>query len=538
MEIAIEMVIGDHMKKILVAMGVAAFAFVGCVDDSSYSSGPDDDSSSSEKAVSSSSEIAETSFSFNPDEYRTCDKKYEGKFLLHQYDLWYYNDKSHEEVEKIVDEFYKCEKGKWSGPLDSAPENETGGDVIRVAPDDWECDAENEGVVKPWKFYVCSGARIWGYTPARYARCEQGDWVVCEAPSSSSFSALLSSSVTSESSSSVNDASSSSVKSESSSSKNEESSSSVKSSSSSSVILSASEESSSSVVESSSSVAESSSSEVTPQSSSSSADVQSSSSEPESSSSSSEDKVNCSALLEGETGWSWDVPKECRFNPDIDYGSMTDERDGKTYKTVKIGDQTWMAENLNYYDASDLNVKEKSWCFGKKDNGDSSTCDVAGRFYTWAAAIDSVKLANDADNPLECGYDKFCNLTGTVQGICPPGWHLPNNTEWQAFLMAVGGRSTAGKVLKSQTGWNDYKGTSGNGTDAFGFTALPAGFRFCDGGDFLAEGKYTYFWSSVEYERDRETNANNVYVYYYGDNANLYFYPKIYAFSVRCVKNE
>ena len=513
------------MKKFLVAMGVAAFAFVGCVDDSSYSSGPDDDSSSSEKAVSSSSEIAETSSSFNPDEYRTCDKKYEGKFLLYQYretlDAWY-------GTYRVNTVFYKCKNGKWSEPSATSPENLTDGDVIRaapdgwegdefhVAPDDWECDAENEGQVQSWSYmmFVVPHSPM-GYTPTYYARCEQGDWVLCEPESSSS----------------------SSEKSKSSSSKNEESSSSVKSSSSSSVILSASEESSSSVVESSSSVAESSSSEVTPQSSSSSADVQSSSSEPESSSSSSEDKVNCSALLEGETGWSWNVPKECRFNPDIDYGSMTDERDGKTYKTVKIGDQTWMAENLNYYDASDLNVKEKSWCFGKKDNGDSSTCDVAGRFYTWAAAIDSVKLANDADNPLECGYDKFCNLTGTVQGICPPGWHLPNNTEWQAFLMAVGGRSTAGKVLKSQTGWNDYKGTSGNGTDAFGFTALPAGFRFCDGGDFLEEGKYTYFWSSVEYERDRETNANNVYVYYYGDNANLYFYPKIYAFSVRCVKD-
>ena len=204
------------MKKIFAALGIVTFAVVGCDDSSSASSNdnPGVESSSSEAVFSSSS----SEQFFVPSEYRTCDKKYEGKFLLHQYDLWYYNDKSHEEVEKIVDEFYKCEKGKWSGPLDSAPGNETGGDVIRVAPDDWECDAENEGVVKPWKFYVCSGARIWGYTPARYARCEQGDWVVCEAPSSSSSSALLSSSVTSESSSSVNDASSSSVKSESSSS--------------------------------------------------------------------------------------------------------------------------------------------------------------------------------------------------------------------------------------------------------------------------------------------------------------------------------
>ena len=460
------------MKKIFAALGIVTFAVVGCDDSSSASSNDDPgvESSSSEAVFSSSS----SEQFFVPSEYRTCDKKYEGKFLLHQYDLWYYNDKSHEEVEKIVDEFYKCEKGKWSGPLDSAPGNETGGDVIRVAPDDWECDAENEGVVKPWKFYVCSGARIWGYTPARYARCEQGDWVVCEAPSSSSSSALLSSSVTSESSSSVNDASSSSVKSESSSS-----------------------------VEN----PQSSSSEVTRESSS------------------SVSEVSSSSLKD----FDWSLPKETYLNPAIEYDSFIDSRDGKVYRTVKIGEQTWMAENLNYYDDSDLSVKEKSWCYGKNDNGDSTTCDVAGRLYTWAAAIDSARLY--ADKSLVCGYGIACALPDTVYGICPSGWHLPNKAEWEALFSAVGGKSTAGTVLKSQMGWTK----NGNGTDAFGFSALPVGFR-ADNNQFYGDDEDAYFWSSTM-KMDVRNTPYSMSVYYDEKSAYMNFDMK-FSFSVRCLKNN
>lgn len=460
------------MKKIFAALGIVTFAVVGCDDSSSASSNdnPGVESSSSEAVFSSSS----SEQFFVPSEYRTCDKKYEGKFLLHQYDLWYYNDKSHEEVEKIVDEFYKCEKGKWSGPLDSAPGNETGGDVIRVAPDDWECDAENEGVVKPWKFYVCSGARIWGYTPARYARCEQGDWVVCEAPSSSSSSALLSSSVTSESSSSVNDASSSSVKSESSSS-----------------------------VEN----PQSSSSEVTRESSS------------------SVSEVSSSSLKD----FDWSLPKETYLNPAIEYDSFIDSRDGKVYRTVKIGEQTWMAENLNYYDDSDLSVKEKSWCYGKNDNGDSTTCDVAGRLYTWAAAIDSARLY--ADKSLVCGYGIACALPDTVYGICPSGWHLPNKAEWEALFSAVGGKSTAGTVLKSQMGWTK----NGNGTDAFGFSALPVGFR-ADNNQFYGDDEDAYFWSSTM-KMDVRNTPYSMSVYYDEKSAYMNFDMK-FSFSVRCLKNN
>ena len=472
------------MKKIFAALGIVTFAVVGCDDSSSASSNDDPgvESSSSEAVFSSSS----SEQFFVPSEYRTCDKKYEGKFLLHQYDLWYYNDKSHEEVEKIVDEFYKCEKGKWSGPLDSAPGNETGGDVIRVAPDDWECDAENEGVVKPWKFYVCSGARIWGYTPARYARCEQGDWVVCEAPSSSSSSALLSSSVTSESSSSVNDASSSSVKSE------------------------------------------SSSSVENPQSSSS-KDPElvegSSSSEVARESSSSVSEVSSSSLKD----FDWSLPKETYLNPAIEYDSFIDSRDGKVYRTVKIGEQTWMAENLNYYDDSDLSVKEKSWCYGKNDNGDSTTCDVAGRLYTWAAAIDSARLY--ADKSLVCGYGIACALPDTVYGICPSGWHLPNKAEWEALFSAVGGKSTAGTVLKSQMGWTK----NGNGTDAFGFSALPVGFR-ADNNQFYGDDEDAYFWSSTM-KMDVRNTPYSMSVYYDEKSAYMNFDMK-FSFSVRCLKNN
>lgn len=504
------------MKKIFAALGIVTFAVVGCDDSSSASSNDDPgvESSSSEAVFSSSS----SEQFFVPSEYRTCDKKYEGKFLLYQYqeilDAWY-------ETFSVNTVFYKCENGKWLGPLDTAPENETGGDVIRVVSSKdlsssegvrWECNAKKEGRVESWYLYIyaCKRCPIVS-TPTYYARCEQGDWVLCEPESSSS----------------------SSVKSKSSSSKNEESSSSVKSSSSETSV------SSSSVVESSSSVEESSSSEVTPQSSSSSinessssADVQSSSSETESSSSSSEDKVNCSALLEGKTGWSWDVPKECRFNPDIDYGTMTDSRDGKVYRTVKIGNQVWMAENLNFDPGQGGSGDAKydwSWCYGDEPKN----CDVAGRLYTWAAVMDSVKLVNDADNPQDCGYGKGCDLASRpatlVQGICDKDWHLPSRVEWNALFAALGDESTAGKVLKSQTGWY----SNGNGTDAFGFSALPAGWE--DDGDFSYDGNYAVFWSSTE---DDSYGAYYVALLYDYDIANLDDGYKYYGFSVRCVKNN
>ena len=287
------------------------------------------------------------------------------------------------------------------------------------------------------------------------------------------------------------------------------------------------EESSSSVIQSDN---EGSSSNIDSLNSSSSISEESSSSkvpEPaEGATSSSSVEQNCSAILKGKSGWSWDVPKECRFNPDITYGTMTDSRDGQTYKIIKIGNQTWMAENLNYADSTNTpSLLERSWCYNKKPEN----CAVGGRLYTWAAAIDSVKLATDADNPQDCGYGKTCTLPTTVQGICPDGWHLPTQAEWETLFTEVGGQSMASDILKSLTGWY----SNGSGTNDVGFSAIPAGFRY-NNGRFI-DSQYAYFWCASEYD---SLQAHDMDLDYFYKSPKLFSFEKNYAFSVRCLKDD
>ena len=181
-----------------------------------------------------------------------------------------------------------------------------------------------------------------------------------------------------------------------------------------------------------------------------------------------------------------------------EYGTLLDDRDGQTYKTVKIGSQWWMAENLNYADSvTTASLKGKSWCY----NDVASNCSKYGRLYTWAAA----------------------------KTVCPSGWHLPSKTEFETLFTAVGGQDSAGTALKSTGGWfND-----GNGTDAFGFSALPAGDRGSNGGCNY-EGLNAYFWSSTEYDSNY---AYNVLLYVNFDYAYLDYGNKDYGFSVRCLKD-
>ncbi|MDY6331601.1 MAG: fibrobacter succinogenes major paralogous domain-containing protein [Fibrobacter sp.] len=237
------------------------------------------------------------------------------------------------------------------------------------------------------------------------------------------------------------------------------------------------------------------------------------------------------------SGWSWDVPKDARLNPNIKYDTMVDPRDKQVYKVVKIDvpdtnySQVWMAENLNYADSVKTpSLKGRNWCY----NDDEKNCKVSGRYYSWAAAIDSVALANDSKEPLDCGYGKKCGLDRAVQGICPEGWHLPTLREWSLLCEAIGDYRTCGEPLKALTGWN-YAGTpNNNGTDLYGFAALPTGRRI-SATSWEKVGSDVYYWSSTEQDDDRGRyfNINNIYTQTY-----TYQNSKYYGQSVRCVKGD
>ena len=155
--------------------------------------------------------------------------------------------------------------------------------------------------------------------------------------------------------------------------------------------------------------------------------------------------------------------------------TFTDARDNEVYAVVQIGNQCWMAENLRYNaSGSYLNSANPSTTYG--------------RLYDWATVMNGATTSSS-------------NPSG-VQGICPSGWHLPSDAEWNELEMALGmsaadtanngSRGTHGTGMKSTTGWNN----SGNGTNVSGFNAFPAGNYYS--GSFYLFGVYSYFWSSTE----------------------------------------
>ena len=245
-----------------------------------------------------------------------------------------------------------------------------------------------------------------------------------------------------------------------------------------------------------------------------------------------DDSNNNVEAVYADSVFDWSVSKEAYLNPNIQYDSVVDSRDGQVYKTVKIGEQVWMAENLNYADSVKTpSLKGQSWCY---DN-DIAKCSVAGRLYTWVAAIDSVALATDSLNPRDCGLEKFCHLgDDTLQGICPDGWHLPNEEEWKILIDATGDSATAGKALKSARGWNAFKGANGNGSDKYGFSALPTGRWSSYGKEFIEAGDYAYFWTS--YQADG-SSAYVAALYYNNDLALTGNYNKMSGLAIRCVKD-
>ena len=273
---------------------------------------------------------------------------------------------------------------------------------------------------------------------------------------------------------------------------------------------------------------------------SSSSSVKSCSSSAKSSSSNENDTNSSSSAVKSsssETGESSSSVPEGYVDPStVVKGTMTDERDGQTYKTVTVGTQTWMAENLNYaytgvpYDKDNYTSDSISWCY----NNDASNCSKYGRLYTWAAAMDSA--GTWTTNGKGCGFRNECSPTYPVRGICPEGWHLPSETEWDSLRTAVGGGAIAGKMLKSTSGWDDINGEHINCTDAYAFSVLPAGFRVYEG-SFKDEGLHAHFWSSTEYELEGAYYAYYTLWYSYLDKASLYNSYKYSGLSVRCVKD-
>ena len=210
-------------------------------------------------------------------------------------------------------------------------------------------------------------------------------------------------------------------------------------------------------------------------------------------SSSSESSVSSSSVQNEESSSSIKV--------DWPTDSIIDDRDGQKYKIVKIDRLWWFAQNLNY-------ETENSHCY----NDSTKYCDKYGRLYTWAAAV--------GKSEEECGERHVCNLFLPVQGVCPSGWHVPSNYEWNDLFVFVGGDKVAGEVLR-----NSSEG---------GFALLYAG-RINFAGDFVQEGRSACIWSSNEVD-----DYDSYYVDFY------YTYSKVFledadktdGYSVRCVKNE
>lgn len=160
------------------------------------------------------------------------------------------------------------------------------------------------------------------------------------------------------------------------------------------------------------------------------------------------------------------------WNSSVSYGVLS--YGGQAYKTVTIGTQTWMAENLSY-------KVDSSFCYANSVD----SCKKYGRLYQWAAVMG-----------LDASYNsKVWSGTLPRQGICPSGWHVPSDAEWNTLVTFIGGDSKAGAKLKSNTGW-EYVGIQGNGLDSYGFRALPAGYRLGAGSNSV--GYATGFWSSSE----------------------------------------
>ncbi len=202
-------------------------------------------------------------------------------------------------------------------------------------------------------------------------------------------------------------------------------------------------------------------------------------------------------------------------------GSFEDARDGQIYKWVKIGDQTWMAENLNIGTSIDGSLEQtdnqiiEKYCYGNEEGN----CDVYGGLYQWSEMMQYSGLKSE--------------IIETTQGICPDGWHIPSDQEWQILLDHMGGQYVAGDKLKEEDTihWHEPNAYA---TNIVRFTALPGGCRKADG-TFGNLGDNCYFQSSDELDIDEAWLWT---LDYHGPDVSHDRLPKTFGFSVRCVKDK
>lgn len=213
---------------------------------------------------------------------------------------------------------------------------------------------------------------------------------------------------------------------------------------------------------------------------------------------------------------------------DIEFGSFRDSRDGNVYKTVKIGNQVWMAENLIYLPEvneprSGSHTESYYYVYGY--NGADIEAAKAtenyktyGVLYNWSAAMQGAASSNS--NP------------SNVQGICPDGWHLPSNEEWKQLREYLGGYKVAGGKMKHIDHW---RSPNTGATNESGFSALPGGDRY-NGGYFSEITRSVNYWSSTE-----SNIINDAYIWILNyDNSELsngYYFGSDSGYYVRCVRD-
>ncbi len=216
------------------------------------------------------------------------------------------------------------------------------------------------------------------------------------------------------------------------------------------------------------------------------------------------------------------ITDESVFNPDLTYGTVTDIQ-GNNYRTIQIGSQTWMAENLKttkYSDGADI----------PEVTGLSAWIELQTPGYCW--------YINDAKfkNPYGALYNWY---TVSTEKLCPAGWHVPGEAEWITLTGNLGNESQAGGHLR-EAGTSHWVFETQDVTNSTGFTALPAGYRSWNDGRYFREMGYgTGFWSSTADPYDAELFAVGRRFYYPADSGGIAHnvYSKKAGLSVRCVKD-